>query len=99
MKIYIVKVLHFSLNGVTPSTCPNKKSFWIWVIYTPEGYVGGQPYFFVEKVFLRNTLLNTLSLDYFKIPLISALFVHLSCRQALGEVNQEAVGLDMNAVL
>ena len=39
---------------------PKPRSFWIWVIYTPERCVGGQPYFLVEKVFLRNTLIATL---------------------------------------
>ena len=38
-----------------------------WGPYTPEGYVGGQPYFFLEKVFLRNTLMNSLPLTLLEI--------------------------------
>ena len=41
-------------TGWTP--CPNEKSFWICVIYAPEGHV---PYFVFEKsVFVKHTSLH-----------------------------------------
>ena len=37
VKIYSVKVLHFSPCAATLKTCPKKKRFWIWIICTLEG--------------------------------------------------------------
>ena len=49
VKIYNVKSPNFSLTGWTP--CPNEKSFWICVIYAPEGHVRVCPILFFWKCF------------------------------------------------
>ena len=46
-------------------------------VYTPEGYVGGQPYFLVENVFLRNTLAQTPESAEVKDTLCQALFIQI----------------------
>ena len=68
MEIYNVKTPYFLLSGVTSETCPNKKSFWIWVIYAPEGYMGGSLIFGLKKVFFWNTLLGTLLVHLGTLP-------------------------------
>ena len=48
---------HFWLSAGTLYSWDREKSFWIWFIYTLEGYVLGCTYFFFEKVYFWNTLL------------------------------------------
>ena len=48
---------HFWLSAGTLYSWDREKSFWIWFIYTLEGYVLGCTYFFFEKVYFWNTLI------------------------------------------
>ena len=55
---------HFWLSAGTLYSWDREKSFWIWFIYTLEGYVLGCTYFFFEKVYFWNTLLDTLQIMF-----------------------------------